>query len=161
MPRKNNNLFLNRWPSDQLEISILKLRLCFTNCTKVGLFTIQGRHGEFEPGKVQYSTTNFFDRLFPIRVHWNTKSMQKPNLDCLACCGGPAILFIVYPPDRKLLNPTVVHWHNEEIWLLMLTYNSLVEDLSGHFLCSTVRLQGPLIIELLHTTYIHYCVWSN
>ena len=28
------------------------------------LFVTQGRHGKFEPGKVQYSTPNFFDRLF-------------------------------------------------------------------------------------------------
>ena len=26
----------------------------------------QGRHGKFEPGKAQYSTSNFFDRLFLI-----------------------------------------------------------------------------------------------
>ena len=25
--------------------------------------TFQGRHGEFEPGKAQYSTPNIFDRL--------------------------------------------------------------------------------------------------
>ena len=29
---------------------------------------IQGRHGEFEPGKAQYSTPIFFDQLFLIRV---------------------------------------------------------------------------------------------
>ena len=28
---------------------------------------VQGRHGEFELGKAQYSTPNFFDRLFLIR----------------------------------------------------------------------------------------------
>ena len=28
---------------------------------------MQGRHGEFEPGKAQYSTPIFFDRLFLIR----------------------------------------------------------------------------------------------
>ena len=31
----------------------------------------QGRHGEIEPGKVQYSTPKFFDRLFLIRAYWN------------------------------------------------------------------------------------------
>ena len=27
------------------------------------------RHGEFEPGKAQHSTPNFFDRLFLIRAY--------------------------------------------------------------------------------------------
>ena len=30
---------------------------------------IQGHHGEFEPGNVQYSTPKIFDRLFLIRVY--------------------------------------------------------------------------------------------
>ena len=30
---------------------------------------IQGCHDEFEPGKVQYSTPKFFDRLFLIRAY--------------------------------------------------------------------------------------------
>ena len=29
----------------------------------------QGRHGEFEPGKVQFSTPKFFDWLFLIRAY--------------------------------------------------------------------------------------------
>ena len=29
----------------------------------------QGRHGEFEPDKAQYSTPNFFDQLFLIRAY--------------------------------------------------------------------------------------------
>ena len=29
----------------------------------------QGRHGEFEPGKGQYSTPSFFDQLFLIRAY--------------------------------------------------------------------------------------------
>ena len=53
----------------------------------------QGRHGEFEPGKVQYSTPKFFDQLFLIRAYWNPKSRQGPNLACLPCRGGPAYLF--------------------------------------------------------------------
>ena len=39
---------------------------------------MQGRHGEFEPGKAQYSNPNFFDRLFLIiRGYWNPKSKDK------------------------------------------------------------------------------------
>ena len=49
----------------------------------------QGRHGEFELGKVQYSTPNFFDRLFLIRAYFKPKSRQGPNLACLPCRGGP------------------------------------------------------------------------
>ena len=30
---------------------------------------LQGRHGEFEPGKAQYSTPSFFDRLFLTRAY--------------------------------------------------------------------------------------------
>ena len=33
------------------------------------LTQVQGRHGEFEPGKAQYSTPNFFDQLFLIRAY--------------------------------------------------------------------------------------------
>ena len=40
----------------------------------------QGRHGEFEPGKAQYSTPNLFDQLFLIREYWNPKSRQGPGL---------------------------------------------------------------------------------
>ena len=49
----------------------------------------QGRHGEFEPGKAQYSTPNFFDRLFLIKEYSNPKSRQGPGLGGLASCGGP------------------------------------------------------------------------
>ena len=38
---------------------------------------MQGHHGEFEPGKAQHPTPNFFDRLFLIR---NPKSWQGPGL---------------------------------------------------------------------------------
>ena len=31
--------------------------------------TVQGRHDEFEPGNVQYSTPKFFDWLFLIRAY--------------------------------------------------------------------------------------------
>ena len=55
---------------------------------------IQGRHGEFEPGKAQYSTPNIFDRLFLIRVYWNPKSRQGPGLGGLASRGGPDIYLL-------------------------------------------------------------------
>ena len=38
----------------------------------------QGRHGEFEPGKFQYSNPNFFDRLFLIRAYWKPKLGALP-----------------------------------------------------------------------------------
>ena len=41
--------------------------------------TIQGRHGEFEPGKAQYSSPNFFD-WFLIRAYKTPKSRQGPGL---------------------------------------------------------------------------------
>ena len=34
---------------------------------------LQGRHSEFEPDKVQYSTKKFFDGLFLIRAYWKLK----------------------------------------------------------------------------------------
>ena len=58
----------------------------------VQLSITQGRHGEFEPGKSQYSTPNFFDQLFLIRAHLNPKSRQGPGLGGLASRGGPADL---------------------------------------------------------------------
>ena len=38
------------------------------NCQMPFSLLFQGRHGEFEPGKVQLSTTNFLDGLFHISV---------------------------------------------------------------------------------------------
>ena len=52
---------------------------------------LQGRHGEFESGKAQYSTPIFFDRLFLIRVYLNPKSRQGPGLGGLASRGGPVL----------------------------------------------------------------------
>ena len=49
--------------------------------------SLQGHLGEFEPGKVQYSTPKFVDQLFLIRAYWNPKSRQGPNL---LCREGPA-----------------------------------------------------------------------
>ena len=49
----------------------------------------QGRHGKFEPGKVQYSTQKIFDRLFLIRAYWNQKSRQGSGLGGLSSRGGP------------------------------------------------------------------------
>ena len=45
------------------------------NCQMPFSLLLQGRHGEFEPGKVQYSTTNFFDLLFLIR-----SNVLKPKI---------------------------------------------------------------------------------
>ena len=39
----------------------------------------------------QYSTPKFFDQLFLIRVYWNPKSKQGPDLACLPCRSGPGI----------------------------------------------------------------------
>ena len=36
----------------------------------------QARHGEFEPGKAQYSTPNFFDRLF-LKERIETQNLDK------------------------------------------------------------------------------------
>ena len=41
--------------------------------------TMQGRHGEFEPGKVQYSTPKFFDCLF-LMGPVSYKSVLKPKI---------------------------------------------------------------------------------
>ena len=46
-------------------------------------------HGEFVPDKAQYSTPNFFDRLFLIRAYWNPKFRQGPGLGGLSRRGGP------------------------------------------------------------------------
>ena len=59
---------------------------------------MQGRHGEFETGKAQYSTPNLFNWLFLIRVYRNPKSRQGPGLGGLgglaglASCGGPGVV---------------------------------------------------------------------
>ena len=58
------NLFnCNRWPHIQgAAIAMIK--------------AVQGRHGEFEPGKAQYSTPNFFDRFF-LYEHIETQNLGK------------------------------------------------------------------------------------
>ena len=44
-------------------------------------FTVkQGRHGKFGPGKVQYSTPNFFDWLFLIRAYWFNITIETRNI---------------------------------------------------------------------------------
>ena len=50
----------------------------------------QGCHGEFEPGKAQYSTPNFFDRLSLIRAYLNLKSRERPGHGGFDSCGSPA-----------------------------------------------------------------------
>ena len=60
-------------------------------CITAASHTIQGRHGEFEPGKAQHSAPIFFHRLFLIRVYWYPKSRQGPGLGGLASRGGPGI----------------------------------------------------------------------
>ena len=41
---------------------------------------LKGRHNEFEPGKAQYSTTKFFDRLFLIRAYWFNITIETRNI---------------------------------------------------------------------------------
>ena len=53
----------------------------------------QGRHGEFEPGKAQYSTPIFFDQLFFIRVYWNSKSRQGLGLGALPAVAALAHMY--------------------------------------------------------------------
>ena len=65
---------------------------CTWNCVCTNF--MQGRHGESEPGKFQYSTPKFFDWLFLIRAYLNPKSWKGPNLPCLPCCGGP-VMYVV------------------------------------------------------------------
>ena len=62
-------------------------------CIELEILTpYQRRHGEFEPGKAQYSTPNCFDQLFLIRVYWSPTSRQGPGLGGLASHGGLAII---------------------------------------------------------------------
>ena len=51
------------------------------------VYAVQGLNGEFEPGKFQYSTQILFHQLFLLRVYWNPKYRQGPNLACLAFHG--------------------------------------------------------------------------
>ena len=55
---------------------------------------LQGRQGEYEPGKAQYSTPNIFDQLFLIRAYWNPKSRQGPGLGGFASRSGPVLIDI-------------------------------------------------------------------
>ena len=58
----------------------------------------QGHHGEFEPGKAQYSTPKFSDRLFLIKAYWNPKSRQGPNR------GGPELSCGVFSLRIQILD---------------------------------------------------------
>ena len=70
---------------------------------------IQWRHSKFEPDKAQYSTPNFFDRLFLIRAYWNPKFRQGPGLGGLSSCGGPAdaMSFSEFITDMYVSSSTV------------------------------------------------------
>ena len=64
---------------------------------------IQWRHSKFEPDKAQYSTPNFFDRLFLIRAYWNPKSRQGPEKYY------HSLIFIIHWLDA---------WKDKNNWLL-------------------------------------------
>ena len=68
----------------------------------------QGRHGKFEPGKAQYSTQIFFDRLFLIRVYWNQKSRQDRGFGVLPAVAALAQMHIVLFSDKLLWEKTTV-----------------------------------------------------
>ena len=57
----------------------------------------QGCHSKFEPGKAQYSTPNFFNRLFLIRAYWNPKS--SPGFGGLASRGAPDPVASMWHPN--------------------------------------------------------------
>ena len=48
---------------------IVALLIIYNKFLAFSLSLTQGRHSEFEPGKAQYSTPNFFDQLFLIRAY--------------------------------------------------------------------------------------------
>ena len=58
---------------ERLIIKSNKVLKLFMKCFKSNV--IQGRHGEFESGKVQYSTPNFFDYLVV-----SYKGVLKPKI---------------------------------------------------------------------------------
>ena len=61
----------------------------------------QGRHGEFKPDKAQYSTPNFFDRLFFIKVYW-TQNLGK--VQALGALPAVAPMFHIVVACKMLFN---------------------------------------------------------
>ena len=104
---EENKRFVSRFPIITLTKSLLQnITICASYGTVLRFSVLvaveshitkvhhsQGRHGEFEPGKAQYSTPNCFDQLFLIRVYWNPKSRQAPGLRGLASRGNPEFLW--------------------------------------------------------------------
>ena len=78
-------------------------------------YYIQGRHGEFEPGKVQYSTQNFFDRLFLIRATQNLgKDQTLPALPAVASLySKPAM------PQFAMRNKTSNNFQEKDVPILL------------------------------------------
>ena len=81
-------------------MSFLKLKALYFNMSDIvhlwGSFLnsvawIQVRHSKFEPDKAQYSTPNFFDWLFLMRVCSNPKFRQGPGLGGLSSRGDPGM----------------------------------------------------------------------
>ena len=55
------------------------LRCTYLTCRlEVLRLGMQGRHGEFQPGKAQYSTPNFFDRLLARPRTWGPSQPWRP-----------------------------------------------------------------------------------
>ena len=76
-----------QWSNCKHEIQWFTTPSTLLHCTE------QGRHGEFEPGKAQYSTPIFFDQLFFIRVYWNSKSRQGLGLGALPAVAALAHMY--------------------------------------------------------------------
>ena len=57
---------------------------------------MQGHHGEFEPGKAQYSTPNFLTGCF-LKQHIETQNLGKAQsyLGGLASRGAPGVVRLV------------------------------------------------------------------
>ena len=55
------------------------LRCTYLTCRlEVLRLWMQGRHGEFQPGKARYSTPNFFDRLLARPRTWGPSQPWRP-----------------------------------------------------------------------------------
>ena len=54
----------------------------------IGHSNLQGHHGIFEPGKAQYSTPNFFDQLFLLKLMFSKKATKIDEIftvDLMLC----------------------------------------------------------------------------
>ena len=116
---------------------------------------VQGRHGEFEPGKAQYSTPNFLTGCYlyyNLRAYWNPESRQGPGLGGLASRGGPE-LYLELVSQQTCLRSFAIHsnrlYITDNIMIVLTTSSIEWGQIIYHFHINFQSLLWKYLVYLL------------